>query len=251
MTAINTVVRADRAYLITDGAGYDSNGRLIGSYDKVVTMPNLSVALAVRGSALVLAFVRAMLADVASSFDDLIEKGPERLRQISADLAGPLAKMGGQSDFELYAVGYSDEEQRFRSFALSSAGSDLATPFEFVSIDGDGGLSFSPVFSDINAMVAAHVLLKADNLLNFTAETFDPDKHARGVMEMQRHQKIVPNGLSTKPIHIVGRHILLTEIDRSGIRQRILHRWQEDEIGKFIVPDGPKLPNFNSQFLAA
>lgn len=57
----------------------------------------------------------------------------------------------------------------------------------------------------------------------------DPETELLHLLEIQR--RIPFDGR-----YYVGGQALLTSIDRSGVHQRIVHKWDEDEPGKVIVP---------------
>ena len=64
---------------------------------------------------------------------------------------------------------------------------------------------------------------------------FDPVRHGLPIMEAQRRSLESFEGMA-EPISTVGGHAMVTEIDRHGITQRVVHRWP-DEAGVPISPD--------------
>lgn len=64
----------------------------------------------------------------------------------------------------------------------------------------------------------------ADNL-----DDADPEIDLLHLMEVQRHEQIEGR-------YWVGGDALLTSIDRNGVKQRVVHTWDEDRVGAVIEP---------------
>jgi hypothetical protein len=74
---------------------------------------------------------------------------------------------------------------------------------------------------------------------DFSQTSFDPLYHGVQIMECQRRQAYdTPWGAKG---HIVGGHILMTEIRPGSVTQRVIHQWS-DKVGERIIPEPLKRP---------
>src|SRR5690606_37479452 len=87
-----------------------------------------------------------------------------------------------QSGFEAYLSGWSNEAEAFKTFIITSRG-DLVESFEFIEL---GDQLYSPTFGSTNSIANAALVCGSAGLFDYTTETFDPDVHGRGLMEIQR-----------------------------------------------------------------
>lgn len=215
MTAINVFLKRDTAVMMTDAAMYTSDGTVVGFGQKVVSMPSLSAAIAIRGNQKATALLAMELPFRFRSFDEMMAGCEEFLPDWFADNLMWLAQ-GGQQDLQIVVAGISKDGPAGFYFDSTEGGEG------FGHIDGD---VISPLLDDAgwNRLSAQ----KCEPGEDYDTKRFHPLRHGVPLMEAQRRMKIVPAGLASEPISIVGGHILLTEIDRTAISQRIVHRWAD------------------------
>ncbi|OJT97732.1 MAG: hypothetical protein BGN83_19795 [Rhizobium sp. 63-7] len=227
MTAINVFLRRDRAIMMTDATVYPRNGEVIGMGTKAFPMPKISAVLAVRGAqraAMDLAFKMSMIYD---DFDHMAAKAARDLALWHEEAVVSLAHEV-QQDIQIVVAGWSERLRRPAGFWYDSS--------------GDGDFAHMDELDDVQAPAPDEIeearlrSIGCEPGVHFTAATFDPVKHGVPLMEAQRRMKIViPDIAGNQPIHLVGGHILLSEVSRTGISQRVIHQWP-DEPGELIRP---------------
>lgn len=102
MTAVNAILRPDIAYLVTDGMTLE-NGIAALPRSKVVLLPHLSAALAVRGWPVVLGSMFSIISHRRASFEEAAEGLGEDLRAAWEPMAAAFPVTGPQ---EAILVGF-------------------------------------------------------------------------------------------------------------------------------------------------
>jgi len=227
MTAINVFLRRDRAIMMTDATVYPRNGEVIGMGTKAFPMPKINAVLAARGAqraAMDLAFKMSMIYD---DYDHMAAKAARDLARWHEEAVVSLAHEV-QQDIQVVVAGWSERLRRPAGFLYDSSGDG-----EFAHMDELDDVQ-APALDDIEE--ARLRSIGCEPGVHFTTATFDPVKHGIPLMEAQRRMKIViPDIAGNQSIHIVGGHILLSEVSRNGISQRVIHQWP-DEPGELIRP---------------
>lgn len=219
MTAINAILKRDRAIMMTDAALYSPSGDIIGFGQKAFAIPSLKAAIAVRGAQKVAALLAMEMAMVYKSFDHLLADAEDDLRKFCDASFMHLSDLG-MSDIDIVVVGWSDAANCAKGCSYNT----VTDEFELID-----GWEISPFPADERENLRA---VGAVAELHWTESTFDPIRHGIPYMEAQRRLLCDVNGRLTR---IVGGHILLTEITREGVFQRVIHHW-DDEIGQPISP---------------
>lgn len=131
---------------------------------------------------------------------------------------------------------------------LGHPGFDIVVVGWSDKIDGPAGFHFGVLneeilLQDLDEWGASPELSDAEdaNLHSIGCEigvdvshnNFDPVRHGIPFMEAQRRMPISYGG---QRLHIVGGHIMASEVTRDGVSQRIIHRWP-DEPGEPIRPE--------------
>lgn len=217
MTAINVFRRSDRISILTDGAGYTPDGELVASLSKCWPVPHLNAAVASRGPILAGALFMAS-ASVVRSFDDMVARAPTFVFEVFQSL-GLILNEDVTPDFQLIIAGFSESRGSPESYLISSDATD----------DVDAATA-----SPLDAFTAAPMPSQADYeqigaAMPSGPSAFNVERDGLTLMEVQRNMLI-------DGIHAVGCHATLTEIDRNGVRQRVLRRWN-DQFGKPIRPE--------------
>jgi hypothetical protein len=231
MTALNVVLKRDRAILMTDAACYDGSGEILGIGQKAVAIPAIKAAIACRGALKLTALLAMELSITFDSFDQLLAKGPEFFSRWVETIGDALA-LGTENDVsrlhgvEMVVVGWSDALNKPMGFFFATT-----TDEGFQMIDD---WAFGPMPTDEEDANLHKIGCEMER--DITAANFDPVRHGIPTMEAQRRMKIIPpsSDLDTG-ISIVGGHILLTEVTEHGVEQRVIHRWK-DQLHQPIVP---------------
>ncbi|KQZ50726.1 hypothetical protein ASD54_10985 [Rhizobium sp. Root149] len=230
MTAINVLRQSKRAYIMTDSAGYDTEGVVHCFYSKTVTIPHLRAAIAVRGSANAVALIAAALGSRFSTFDDLVVSGGVVAEEIYDHYFAIMTNCG-ETELEIYLAGWSEARDRPETYVAFSSEApnrvDLnLPPWVFVEID-----EFSA------APLPSEDLLQKVGFKDRSVEAVSPLKGGLKVMEAQRITPLTPRWLRGGKSHcfVVGGFVTLTEITQSGVSQSVIHRWP-DKAGRAIHP---------------
>ena len=222
MTAINVFLRRDRAIMMTDASLYTPQGVVVGFGQKAVAIPSLRAVLACRGNQKVTALLAMELAAAYSSFDEMAENAAGHLRHYHDLHLMELAQLGLQ-DINIVVAGWSGGADAPAGFYYDS------TSDAFDMIDGYAAGPLPDEDEDANLHA-----IGCEIDVDVSPAAFDPVRHGIPFMEAQRRMQIEISDVA-EPMSIVGGHILLSEVTREGVSQRIIHRW-DDEIGEPIVP---------------
>lgn len=235
MSAAIQLVQRDAGYLLTDGATYSADVKLMRIGEKAHAFPASGFALTATGAENVGILAGLVLAGLGD-FDAIMERGGERLRSWyeiggGADVADPgYANQftGRRGEANLLMVGWSRKDGRPKAcgvYLYDEATDGNVTPFELAEIRGFGATPFPEMDACQAAGFAPFLSGSRDPIA--IADSMTPDVDLLHFMEIQRriHRPSVVGGLA-----------LLTKVTAEGIEQRVIHRWKEDAVGKFIEP---------------
>lgn len=228
MTSIIMFRRRESASILTDAAAYDAEGIVKGFGIKCVPLPHLRAALATRGTSLMTSVLAANLGFAFQTFDDMVQNGGAAANEWFEQFSELITS--GESEVQVFLAGWSETSDRPRTFILQSMANNEygLEPWVFHECE-------DPVFG---APLPDERDLEAQGLdLSIDPSKVDPRRHGLQIMEAQRLMTLgTLTGGDGKEANIVGGFALLTEIDQSGVRQSVIHRWKQDEIGKRIDP---------------
>jgi hypothetical protein len=234
MSAIITLRQREAVHILCDGAGYDSEGTVRAVMSKAFAIPHLAAVIATRGSAVALPFLGTRLSALFSGFDELVSGIETELPQIVHDSEEFFAISGANST-ELAVIGWSDQNDSGMAFTIQTGDAndtraeyvDLEQPESFKLVERPDAFALPAPSAEI-MRVAAHGFLDAD------IDKLVPAVDLLHIMEMQRQSLIEYNG---QELYVVGGLALLSTVARGGTKtQRVIHRWQEDQIGELIEP---------------
>lgn len=228
MTSVIVFRKSDCAAILSDAASYDADGLVQGFGVKCFPLPHLRAAIATRGSSLVTSLFAANFGFAFQTFDDLAENGGAIAREWFDSFSELMTS--GETEVQMFLVGWSEKEGHPKTFLLQSMADNQfgIDPWVFQECDDD--------------VLAAPLPSEADLLaqgldLNMDPAAADACNHGLKIMEAQRRMRLgTVTGRHDVSAHIVGGFALLTEIDRDGVHQRVVHRWPEDRIGHKISP---------------
>jgi hypothetical protein len=259
MSACNILLQKQHraVHLMVDGVSYEKTGEIVEVSQKCVALPVLHMALTVMGPVHGGLVMASELQKYFKSFDAFVDGVEEVMPTIFARHLNFLSG-SGIPDCRLYIGGWSERENAPKAFSMlcvpqeseaywqmatereAAAYSDEATvkdlPFALVDLAAGTAGSVSvinpPWPVDLNP---AECGLQIEAAPDDVPDAMNPEIDLLHIMEMQRRRK-VPLRAGLPPAHWVGGVALLTSVTESGIAQKIVHRWDEDEIGGLIEP---------------
>jgi hypothetical protein len=219
---------------MTDGAAYDwPNGELhYVDFVKCIALPHLHMAIASTGPALLGRYLSERIEDEFDSFDDFVNRGESLLPDMFQDYADENCNGDAVSTFYVGGwhrhatprpAGYcmdlwTDESTRIAQVIENSSLESEAERFKFEQFR----LSGTPV-PESDLIKAAGLNIPDD------ANAMRPELDLLHLMEIARHKQIEGR-------YLIGGNALLTSIDVNSVRQKIVHKWEEDEVGRQISP---------------
>lgn len=242
MSAFIHLVRPDSIEIVSDGALYDTAGRLRGVKRKAIALPEIPAAIFGRGADAIVGTLSHMIAitspmfDLAgksNTFDDLVKRVE---RDIAPKIKAKIEEAGGipaEAQSEIVVAGFSEK-----------IGPTVAVMRTFdVSYDhGEEGIEHLAAWKlyTLPAYWAAGPDISADiEAMGLSWEDLCRDglrPHAVVLMDAMRKRKDVnPLVAGDTPMHGVGGHVQYVEITRDDARSEIIHDWH-DPIGEVIDP---------------
>jgi hypothetical protein len=129
MTANNALIVPGAAYMITDTAIYDDEAVVHGFHTKVMTLPHIGMAISTAGTNAHLDVVAKGLIEF-TSFDDFLDRGEAKFRELWEDGVFELFNDERLNNFRLFAIGWSDREKRARLVVLCTEPQPMYVAFE-------------------------------------------------------------------------------------------------------------------------
>jgi len=221
MTAINVFIRPDAVHVLTDGAGYAPDGRLLTIEQKVIPLASLSVVLAARGIIGLLHLYAEQISKSFTTFDGLVEGVTAEVWKVIEHSQGKFSPGILEAHFDLIIAGWSERRDRAEMYLLCNHDTYGIPAWELAQAD-DGYIS--PGSEELFAR------LRARGVDVF--EKLDPETDGLRIIEEQRGMTWPP-AAGGEPIRVVGGFCQLTTVRRDEITTRILKRWP-DRIGERI-----------------
>jgi hypothetical protein len=234
LSAIFVLVQNGGVQLMTDGAAYDwETGELhYVDFVKCIAFPDLQMAIACTGPALLLRYLSEQIEDEFDSFDDFVSRGESLLPDMFRDYADENCNCDAVSTFYVggwhrhatpRAAAYcmdlwTDESTRIAQVIENSSLDSEAERFKFEEFR----LSGTPV-PDSDLIKAAGLKIPDD------ANSMRPELDLLHLMEIARHKQIEDR-------YLIGGNALLTSVGPNGVKQKIVHKWEEDKVGSPISP---------------
>lgn len=223
MTAINIQVTHEKATVWADGLLYLPDGTIFGLTHKARRLEGwcgvlLSTGLHQAGNELA-----EILPMRAATFDEFLDNRDAILREAMEEVQ-PLLDRAGKARFAAFIVGWSDR----RSVPEMVVYNDM---------DGTGageiGTSREIISPQLFELEMQEVILGCREIAQRTGKMPNFSDAARLTMEVQRRHRANPDYASDG--YYVGGHITETVIDANGIREQVIHRWN-DTIGEKVNP---------------
>jgi len=220
MSAVNTIVQSNAVHIVTDGAAYYLDRTFQFYANKIVPLPHLRCAVAVRGPALAVPFLSSVLSH-AETYDALKEAAPEAL-QTAAEMYSPIfSACCTGADFEVVVGGFTNDG-RPDAYLVASHRRYGIEPWTVAPIDG---LVCLPNDEKLHAKIVASLPASA------TPDDLDPVRDGLTILELQRSNPAA--AVDGDDLCAIGGFAQLTSVTADGISTRVIHRWP-DRVGSKI-----------------
>ncbi len=222
MSAVNILVQRDAVHILSDGAVYDDHAVFKHAAPKVVALPNLNCAIALRGPAIAPPLVANIFSGGASNYDDLKHRIFDLLKEAIGAVQHVTRSAFG-SNAQLFVAGWSE--------GRPDAYSVLTRP-----TDGLPAWTPIPIPEHIFSPFETNGPVHADFWEIFgerPVRDLDPRTDGIRIIEAQRrHKSRLPDG---RRAYIVGGFAQLTSVRSEAITTEVLRRWP-DKAGERINP---------------
>lgn len=217
MSCLTIFARGDRALMLTDTAGTDSQFIVRGWAGKVATSPHRKLAMTVQGAAEALpTFVDRLTLEVGD-LDAIVKHGAEVLADEHDANMMRWSDNAGSPEFRLGLVGWSEDRQRFEAWLIQSMAALGVQPFTFVRRE----LMLAPMLHESDL---ATLRIPQDGA-TFAS---DAQEQLLRIIKLQRRfpQTVaIPGGEVQR--YGIGGEVIATELTPAGISQRVIHRWAD------------------------
>ncbi|MBB3936554.1 hypothetical protein [Aureimonas phyllosphaerae] len=233
MTAINIVLQASRAIVMTDALFID--GRTGAPWffrEKCVAAPGTTMVVAARGDYRVPDLIAGELVHLYGDIDSLLADDGQAVCDLYSAWVASAGNHVFNAAVELHIVGWSADHNRPRGATLVFNGQ-----WHVAEIGGEGVGSPLP---DAHELARLNAIGSGPGV-DWDCATFDPFRHGIPLMEAQRRMALPFRSGEPMTVHTVGGHILLTEITAHGVTQTVVHEWPDVE-GEVIQPERFEMP---------
>lgn len=224
MSAFISAQTSDSVVILTDGAVYDPNKRLMRVERKIQVSSRQPVAIATRGE-------MELAAMAANRIIEWVERwGFDEAMRVLEAIVGEFAPRGGPKDaIEVLVAGISEAHgPRHLTFQTvpnyGEPALQLRHPGQVcAAVPGQGGLSEIGIRRPRSGE---------------TAEDYFAENGLK-MMQHYREQALRPglvNSIVEGKIYVVGGQLDMTVVTTAGVSVRTLHRWENDKVGELIDP---------------
>ena len=214
MSAMNSFISRDglTGYLLTDTACTLLPGDVgaNGFPGKVVSLPHMRTAFATCGYAH-LGSPFQMLASQFSSFDDLAKEFRPRWQHATSNLSAVAESSGlPKINCAVLCMGWSDTESRVKAFIAQTT------------------KQWEPQFFDLILTPDADIETVQHHDFAGPVLFATPARDLLRIMQVQRANAMRAEDDGHRGL--IGGAVVLTELTRDSVTQRIVHNWRQDEI---------------------
>jgi hypothetical protein len=211
LTAVNTILTSDSVLIVTDTAGCDGNGNVVAFMSKILPMPHLGAALALRGHLGVISMINDLLIQHVRSLDDMYAYAPEMMQTAAKKLAQTIPQSTFLLPWDLTIAGVNDDGPC--AFMIANHGMHVQLKaFEILDIE--------------HALLTPVIDLAVQAAVND-----EPLAHLPRILAAQRRSPH-PQGV------VVGGSVVKTTIRRNSILSEVIGRWP-DAIGRKMDVNAP------------
>jgi hypothetical protein len=234
LTAIFVLRQRSSVHLITDGAVYDGATGELRAVDfvKCVEFPEMQMAIACTGPALLSRYLGERIEDECDSFDDFVGRGEVLLPEMFREYAEEARNADAFST--VYVVGWHRHAIPRPAAYCMNMWTDVSTRLAQVveNSSADSGyqrFKFEELLFSGTPVPGGDLLQAAGFTIPADVNDLRPELDLLHLMEIARHEEIEGH-------HWVGGEAVLTSITESGVAQKTLHVWGEDVVGDPITP---------------
>jgi hypothetical protein len=240
MSGAIALLQRDSAHILVDAASYFEDGRIAFFLDKCLALPAQRCAVTTHGIARWQDIIFDAVQDF-NSFDAMKAGISPLLKQVFEDHHDTISTHS-RRECCVWVVGWSEQQQRPEGFTVflqdqaeweadhpPPVSDTMPRPFEVCPV-GFGGvtLTFSPVPTRAQIVEARFPIPLSET------ERLNPEIDLLQLMEVQRRTPFEGRGGN----YCIGGYALLTSVTKSGVTQRKIHEWTEDEEGE-LIKSGP------------
>ena len=234
MSSIIIIQQTDAVHLISDAAGYDTDGVVRRVASKIHNLPVANCIYASRGCTWGEDALAVMMACYAS-FDEIATELPDFLLRLkSAAIEAGVAVV--DRSFVVTVAGWSDSLQKWSAAVFSS--------WDKCDQHDTDGLSYIDGYEPCGPILASTICCAppVDALIlgrpvasQSDIDGLDPVRDGITLIEAQRSEPILINEAYVR--YVVGGFAELGTVSAEGIKRQVIKEWS-DEIGKHIMPAG-------------
>ncbi|KQT57474.1 MULTISPECIES: hypothetical protein [unclassified Aureimonas] len=223
MSALNFYHQGHRAIILQDAACYDEDGVLLSLGPKHVVVSEANVVVTCTGMANAPQIMATIIRRGFRDIDDFADRGEAFFAEHWSDLQRTIDELGSGRLCAM-VVGWSKRDRRPKSV-------------HFTNREGEPSFIVDLAWLHHPKLRSGAKASLLRQIGEPTREEFDPVQHGIALMEVQRRQPSDGMDEGKSGRLLIGGHVMLITVDRHGITDRILKRW-DDRVGETIEP-GP------------
>lgn len=204
MSTINVIRQKRAVHILTDGSG-DFEGRQVG-FHKVICIPHLNAALAMRGPLVLFGLLPPFLELHAERYDDLRSALVKATRTMLSELRAAGALLPNDGGMDGVIAGIKDDGEP-DAFFFTTTDAHGVEPWSTIDLSE---CSLLPMTAE------AHAAFNAKYPAGTTADDLDPVRDGIAIMNIQRE---LNTGVPP------GKFAQLTTVTQENITTRVIHRW--------------------------
>lgn len=235
MSGVFVLPQSKSVHMICDAVDYDLNGVVQRvNLAKVQTVATLPVAIAATGPGILGPLLADRIAGEFDSFDDLIERGSAWIAAEFDSIAD--RHFGGDASSTIYLAGWHHEANRPAAYSVNlwSDGSSRIQQVLASSRNGADAARTRSILVEAKSINGTPLpradVIESSCFVLRRDDEYVPEVDLLHLLELARQQQ-------HDGAHWIGGKALLTSIDATGVRQRVIHHWQEDKPGQKISPE--------------
>jgi len=229
MSSIFVLPQSSSVHMMTDGVIYDSNGVVtVTNLAKAYPLPTFPAAVSCTGPAFLTPLLAQHINVDFASFDDFIEGAEQWLPEKFNELAAK--HRNGDAATSFYIVGWSEKQNRPVAYS-ADLWTDNSTRIEQILANSGATAARSKLIEQttISGTPLNPELVEQCGFRIRRNDDYVPEVDLLHVTEVARQERL-------ENAHWVGGKVLLTSIDARGIKQSIVHHYEDDRPGEPIVP---------------
>jgi hypothetical protein len=231
MSAINVLVQDDAVHLATDGLSYIDGIPCEVALNKTHVLRGMRAALSATGPAGLGGFIAERLERDYKTFDELVKHGSNRIKELFHEYVD--AYRDGDAVSTLMLIGWHEEENRPAAYGIDME--TAGTKADWVNANNPHPAGFGLVH-ELTELKAGSVPCPTLVLCKSAGYDLLEDNNAKNAEKDSLHLLEMQRRMTVDGVSYVGGQAMLTTVTAKGVTQRVLHRWDEDKLGKMVKP---------------